>query len=247
MVPAPPARLAELAATLRAQLPVLVSFVLLRWLVCASAACACTRCIPARLREMAATTQRHAMAAATLAAIAAVLVEPDPPTELCSDYASQRAQGAVALLALAVLLCSNRPLASALALSALKGVSDLSSTAVPLAVMAAHAAFVKGGEFITYLTFGVYTCVHAVHCHADARPERTHATVLATIVLGVQASAWVGAALCCCPFRALGRHRRLRKPQPQPQPQPPAPRIPHPPPRRSAAPPPASSPALPTL
>ena len=213
MAPAPPARLAELAAALRTQLPVLVSFVLLRWLVCASAACACAPCVPARLRAMAAAARRHAMAAATLAAIAAVLVEPDPPTELCSDYAAQRAQGVVALLALAVLLCSNRPLASALALSALKGVSDLSSTSVPLAVMAAHGAFVKRGELITYFTFGVYTLLHAVQCHTDAQPERTHSTILATLVLCAHLSTVAWLACCCCPFRSLSRRSAARAPR----------------------------------
>lgn len=195
-------RLTELVATLNAQIPTLVAFAVLRWLAWSSAACTCALCVPASLTRLARRFRAILLASGTLLVTGFVGADP-PELECCSDYAAQRGQGATALLALVVLLTSNRPLALALALSALKGVGDLTSAAVPLAMCASYAACNVRGDAPTYVLVFIYTLTHAIHCYDLARSERTHATVLATIFVGWHLAVIVGAALFCCPLRAL--------------------------------------------
>ena len=135
---------------------------------------------------------------------------PPPLLELCSDYSHQRGQGATALLAIAALFLSNRAVASALAISALKGVSDLSSAAVPLSLCAAYAASEVEGDVALYALFAVYTLGHALACHDNTEPSRTHATVLSTIFLLTHVTFRVWVAACGLPLRAWRAARRSR-------------------------------------
>ena len=203
-------QLAELSATLRVQLPILFSFAVIRWTVWSSAACVCAPCVPRRLRRMVARARRLAMAMGTLLVACAVGFNPPPLLELCSDYSHQRGQGATALLAIAALFLSNRAVASALAISALKGVSDLSSAAVPLSLCAAYAASEVEGDVALYALFAVYTLGHALACHDNTEPSRTHATVLSTIFLLTHVTFRVWVAACGLPLRAWRAARRSR-------------------------------------
>lgn len=219
MAPVTSHQLAELSATLRAQLPILFSFAVIRWLVWSSAACVCAPCIPQWLWAVAERARRALMAAGTLSVFALAFADPPPLDQgVCADYAIQRAQGATALLSVAVLAMSNRVLASALAVSALKGVSDLTSASVPLALSAGYVACNVKGETLTYLLLLTYTLAHAVGCHSDLRPERTHATVLASICLSAHLATRAWLAVCCCPLRALRRPKLPPPPRPPPLP-----------------------------
>lgn len=211
-----PPRLAELASALNAQLPVMFSFAVLRWIVWSSTACVCAPFIPMRLKRALAQTRRTAMAGGTLLVVLAVAQEP-PAFETCAVYVYQRGQGCVALYAITVLVSSNRWLASGLAVAALRGVGDLSAAAVPLALVAGYAACDTKGEWPCYLLLIVYTLAHAVACHNNSHAEFTHSTVLATIVLALYAFARAWFACCCFPFRGgleLSRPTRPRSNSP---------------------------------
>ena len=216
MAPATPQLLTELSATLTAQMPILFSFVVFRGVAWASTACVFAPCVPARIAEAAVRVRRVAMAMGICAVLSVVGADPPPLTNVCAGYSAQRAQGATALLAVVVLMCSNRAVASALAISALKGVGDLMSAAVPLALCAAYAACGVRGETLALIIFTVYTLAHALACHDSKLSERTHATVLATIGLSSHLATSAGMALCRCCLTGPWRVRRALRSHPAP-------------------------------
>ena len=167
-----PTRLIELSEALKAHLPVLFSFTVLRWLVWSSTACVCAPCIPRGWTDALTRWRRAAVALGTLLVFGVTARNP-PAFDVCASYAHQRGQGATALFAILVLIGSNRWLSTGLAVAALKGVADLSATSVPLALMAGHAAALTQNELLCYLLFTGYTSAHAAACH-DPRPHRTH-------------------------------------------------------------------------
>lgn len=215
MAAATPLRLAELSGALNANAPILFSCAAIRWLVGASAACLCTPWLPTRLRMVMARAHLWVLSLGSLYVIRLVAISPPRLTDVCAGYTDQHAQGAAALLAVVVLLSSDRMVASALALSALKAVGDLVSAAVPLSLCSAYAACYAQLDTLTLLTLSVYTLSHAVCCHDDARYEDTHATVLATISLYGHFCARLCAACCCYPLRALGRSKARRRSPPR--------------------------------
>lgn len=204
-----PVQLSRLATTLNAQMPVLFSFTVLRWTIWSIGACALAPCVPERLKRGAALVRQYTLGTATLVLIALTAFDP-PSIDICVEYPVQRVQGMSALMSIVVLACSNRTIASAMAVSALKGVGDMASAAVPLALVASYAACDLEGETITYVLFTIYTLLHAVECYDDARSERTHATTLATIYLCMDLCVRGWMAVCCC--RVRERRRALSRP-----------------------------------
>ena len=88
----PPPRLAELAAALHAQMPVLFSFAVLRWTFWSTARCTFARCVPARIGEALHRARCLFLTSAILAMVFVVASEP-PEISVCAEYAAQRAQG----------------------------------------------------------------------------------------------------------------------------------------------------------
>jgi hypothetical protein len=178
-----------------------------------SVVCVSASCLPTRIQWMVVQARLGLMVTGSLAVILQVYRNPPPDNQVCAEYADQRAQGSVALLAIAVLILSNRAAAFGIALSALMGVGDFASAAVPLSLCAAYVACNAQLEVLTLLLFSVYTLAHAIHCHNDARHESTHATVLATIVIWWHFSAktFVACTACCVrPLRTLRRNVRTK-------------------------------------
>jgi hypothetical protein len=204
-----PARLIELSEALKAHLPVLFSFAVLRWLVWSLTACVCAPCIPTGLTD-ALSQWRRAVVALGILLVCGFTARNPPAFDVCAGYAHQRGQGVTALFSIVVLIGSNRWLSTGLAVAALKGVADLSSTSVPLAVMAGHAVALTENELLCCLLFTGYTCAHAVACHDPNHAARTHSTVLATLVLCAHMGTKAWLACCCCPFRSLSQRSAAR-------------------------------------
>lgn len=158
-------QLAELGALLDGQMPVLFSFVVLRWTAVRVLHGALRACVPRRLAPAC------ALAGDWLRRVRAIFLLTGtfmlaywsfwlPPVDLCAEYGSVRVQGLNALLALAVLATCNSVTASAFALSALKAVAGTSSAALLLSPIAAMSA--TGSASLLFFGFFVWCAIAAL-------------------------------------------------------------------------------------
>ena len=97
-----PARLIELSEALKAHLPVLFSFVILRWIVWSSTACVCTPCIPEAWLAALTRWRRAVIVLGTITVLSVVARNP-PAFNVCASYTHQQGQGVTALFAILVL------------------------------------------------------------------------------------------------------------------------------------------------
>lgn len=203
------ARLTELIANLKMQLPMLFLFAIVRWMVCLPVTRVCAWCVPKKWTTFAIQMRRTIVACGTLALVAIATTNP-PELDICAKYAHQRVQGATALHALLVLLFSIHWLTASLAVCALKGVTELMAASIPLALIAGYTACeLKQWKrwFLPYVVFNAYTLTHSLICHNPNHSDSTHATVFATITLFTHLGTCACAALCGS-LRSLCRRSR---------------------------------------
>jgi hypothetical protein len=186
--------LAELGAMLNRQLPVLASFVVLRQVFVACCEAALNAALPSRARALADTavdTLRKARVVAFVSGLVqlAFLVVQDDAPALCAAYHSSKPQGFSALISLGVLLLTNDVLGSAIALGALRAVATGSSSSL---VLTTSAAVMSIGDERSVLVFYHVVCMtslyHAVMCHDNKTPTRTHGSVIALIAIAIDTS-----------------------------------------------------------
>ena len=184
------ADLHELTAMLRMQLPILFSFAVLRWCAGAWAMFWVHLLTPKSLRTQldtlyntAVQVHRYAVVAATLLSL--VCFAQMPPTDVCGEYVSVRAQGMSCAVALMVLITSNRMFPMAMALATLKAVADTSASTLVLAPSTAVATLDIDFRGATGWLIGLGTvCVgYAVECYAiDQTGERAGGPILAIVL-----------------------------------------------------------------
>jgi len=192
-------QLAELGALLDMQIPVLFSFVVLRW-TAVRAFHGCLRTfVPRRLAPACALAGKWARQARTTFLMTGMFALAYwsfmlPPTDICAEYSSVRVQGINALVALAVLSTCNGLTASAFALSALKAVAGTSSAALLLSPSAVVSATGTGSLLYFATTFSL-AVIYASMCHDHKHGERTHGAILSIIYTLLYCSAAAAATL----------------------------------------------------
>lgn len=166
----------ELSAMIKVQLPILYSFCVIRWLASILVRVsyhAFTPLVFRKLVDVGIKLARRSRTVALLGLIPAqiycVLVSP-PPSDVCAEYSSVRAQGMHAMTALAVIFASGSFYAMGLSLATLKSVADTSSASIMIASCACVA--VVHDHAFAHPVFGVlglccawysYTCAGAAH------------------------------------------------------------------------------------
>ena len=198
--------LVELGAMLNKQLPVLVSFVMLRLLCVGTFKTLLPRSVKtygANAADLYVRTRAVVMLVAMINLVAQVVYE--PIAGMCHRYESVKAQGTSAMLALVVLMSSNDLMASAVALGALRAVA----TASPSSLLWSTSAVV----FTTRANTALYAYVllmmaltHAVYCHRDEEPTQTHGSTIVIIAIAAKAVAVLFACACT---RAMVVNARL--------------------------------------
>lgn len=181
-------KLMELASMLQQQLPVLMSFVVLRLFGVFTGRVVLSAVTPKRIRPYAKRVCSWAIRARSVAMTVgcgylALQTFYSPPDSVCAEYEAVKTQGVCALLSLAVLMTSNGVLSSAMALAALMAVANSSASSLVLsssAVVIANGD--DGGALFVYGLFWVATA-HAGLCQSDTAPERTHGSIVAVLAI----------------------------------------------------------------
>ena len=184
------ADLHELTAMLRMQLPILFSFAVLRWCAGAWAMFWVHLLTPKSLRTQldtlyntAVQVHRYAVVAATLLSL--VCFAQMPPTDVCGEYVSVRAQGMSCAIALMVLITSNRMFPMAMALATLKAVADTSASTLVLAPATAVSTLDVNLRYAMrwFIGLGTVCAGYAVECYAiDQTVDRTGGPILAIVL-----------------------------------------------------------------
>ena len=181
-------KLAELSFMLKQQLPVLLSFVVLRLFGAFVAGKILSAVTPKRARPAVDATYKWLTRSRTLAMTAgcgylAMQTFRNPPENVCDEYEAVKVQGICTMLALAVLMSSNGGLSSAVALSALTAVANNSASSL---VLATSAAVIANGDSETALfSYGLFwvATAHAGLCHNDDVPGSTHGSILTVLAI----------------------------------------------------------------
>ena len=166
----------ELSAMIKVQLPILYSFCVIRWLASILVRVSYRAFTPLVFRtlvdlgiELARRGRTVALLGLIPAQICCVLVSP-PPSDVCAEYSSVRAQGMNAMIALVVIFASGSFYAMGLSLATLKSVADTSCSSIMIATCACVA--VVHDHAFAHPVFGVlgiccawysYTCAGAAH------------------------------------------------------------------------------------
>lgn len=179
-------RLVELAAALDAQMPALFSFAVLRTITCLCGVSCVRVLLPTRLCAVWVAVfdllERVRALCLLLAGVFLMWTTASaPPRGLCVRYDATRVQGMCALLAMCVMLTSNRIMASGVALSALKAVAVFSTASVPLSLSAVVACINPWFELLYFTTLWTTMLTYAVFCHNEDNLERTHGAILAVL------------------------------------------------------------------
>lgn len=225
----------ELSGMLRAQLPVLLSFAMMRCFMGHLVAFATRRLLPSTLYK---AWQRAESAAFALSLAASVVMlgyasatcilfwpqwkanaeaeRPPPNHPLCSEFACTRAQGLACGIALLAMMSRSDAFTLAIALSLLKGVADGSGGVLFVSSLLVAACdrmhHTRPARFFALL-FAV-CCTHAFSCYSDADVEtrgRVGCSVLAICFACVFVTVrCVGNALSAVWRRVVGVAARLR-------------------------------------
>ena len=181
-------KLFELGVMLNHQLPILVSFVMMRLLGVFTVQRTLGALVPTRVQpyytKAGELFSRVRQVAMTLG-IANLVFQTAyaPPSGVCDDYENIRSQGTSALMALSVLLASNSALGSAVAIGALRAVASTSPASLVLSTSAVVIASSTGSTVLyTYALFWT-ALAHAVWCNSNAHPTRTHGSLIAVIAI----------------------------------------------------------------
>lgn len=194
-------KLVELASMIRHQLPVLMSFVLLRLLGVFATHSLLYAMTPKRVRAYVDLGSRCAarmrsVAMAVGCGCIALQTFYDPPGSICAEFDVVKTQGMCAMLSLAVLMTSNGVLSSAVALGALEAVANSSASALVLSSSAAVIANSKDGSVLfVYALFWVATA-HTGLCHSETSLERTHGSIITVLAIVFNAMFIVTKMLC---------------------------------------------------
>lgn len=181
-------KLVELGFMLKQQLPVLMSFVILRLFGVFAASKTLSALTPRRVRPFTDAAYKwlarmRSAIMATGCGYLALQMFHGAPGSVCVDYDNVKAQGICALLSLVVLMTSNGILSSAVALGALMAVANNSASSLVLSTSAVVLANGNDGKTLfVYSLFWVATA-HAVLCHSDATPASTHGSVVTVLAI----------------------------------------------------------------
>jgi len=192
----------ELSAMLRIQLPILLSFAVLRCFMGAVVKFWALRLVPQRVQTMAkpvGDATLHLLSVMyTVLLIAALLYagfyygewsspqhpvgKPMPPL-VCTEFTHTRVSGLVTAVGLLALFTSSDPLTHGLSLSTLKAVSDGSVSSLPLAAATWRAAASMHDTY-PWIFFGVLlstSTVYSTVCYTDKKMDnRVGGTALAS-------------------------------------------------------------------
>ena len=179
-------KLVELASMLKQQLPVLLSFVVLRlfavFAMSKTLATVTPKCVRPYVRNAYKWVARmRSVAMAVGCGYLALQTFRSPPENVCTEYEAVKVQGTCAMLALGVLMASNGVLSSAVALSALMAVANNSASSL---VLSTSAVVIANGDndtaLFSYCLFWV-AIAHAGLCHSDTSPGSTHGSIVAVL------------------------------------------------------------------
>jgi hypothetical protein len=179
-------KLVELASMLKQQLPVLLSFVVLRlfgvFAMSKTLSIVTPKCVRPYVRNAYKWVARmRSVAMAVGCGYLALQTFRSPPENVCTEYEAVKVQGTCAMLALGVLMASNGVLSSAVALSALMAVANNSASSL---VFSTSAVVIANGDtaLFSYCLFWV-AIAHAGLCHSDTSPGSTHGSIVAVLAI----------------------------------------------------------------
>ena len=181
-------KLFELSAMLNHQLPILVSFVFLRLVGVFAIGKASNVLTPKAVRPYVSRTLQlvvHARKMLIVGGLGGLAYHTlfNPPASVCQEYDAVQAQGASALLSLAVILSTNHVLASAIALGALRAVAKASASSIVFSTSAAVLSTANGSTALfVYVLFWVAS-LHAGACHDDKAPTQTHGSIITALAI----------------------------------------------------------------
>lgn len=179
----------ELSALLRMQLPVLLSFSIMRCLMGTATNLSARAVLPERVlrrfgfvNDIIQSVLSFVYSSVILAAFFFWLLSFDSTRDACAEYPVTRVQGLVCSVGLLALLTSGEPFVHALALATLKTVADQSSFGLVLAVLTRQAFYKShiSHQRIYFTLLFVSSISYGVRCYTeDVSRDRTHGATLA--------------------------------------------------------------------
>lgn len=181
-------KLFELSVMLNHQLPILVSFVFIRLVAVFAFGKASDALTPKAARPYVDRTLQFVLRARNtliMGGLAGLTYHTlfNPPGGACQEYDVVQAQGASALLSLAVIITTNHVLASAIALGALRAVASTSASSIVFSTSAAVISSTDGSTALFVYVLFLVASLHAAACHNDKTPTQTHGSIITALAI----------------------------------------------------------------